>query len=380
MTQGPPRVIHFVTGGFSGATQVAIDLARAHLRAGRFEPLLVLRRKRNTDDERVDKLRAMGLSVVVVPGWSHAATLFALWRLCRAFKPQLMVAHGFPEHLLGRHAALWAGVPHRIHVEHNSRERYTRWRLAQARWLAQRTDAMVGVSDGVASSLRKLGMPPERTSSIPNGIDLSRFADAPSYRFREPGLVMSARFARQKDHLTLIRALALLRDEHGLRPPLYLAGAGKARYQREADHLVQQLKLYEQVKFLGHEPRVADLLKSQQIFVLSTRWEGMPLALVEGMAAGCACVATLAPGVVGVIEHERTGLLVPPADSPALAMALKRLLTDESHAQTLANAARERAFSVHGLALMRERYEALFARVCGQPASGLDGALSKIPR
>jgi glycosyltransferase involved in cell wall biosynthesis len=362
-----PRVLHFVTGGFSGATQVAVDLARANLAGGRFEPLLVLRRKRTTNEERVEKLRETGLQVEVVPGWSHAATLLALWRLCRAFRPQLMVAHGFPEHILGRHAALWAGVPHLVQVEHNSRERYTRWRLAQARWLAKRSEAIVGVSQGVEQELLRLGMPPAITQCIPNGIDLSRFVSVPSIASREPGLVMSARFARQKDHLTLIRALALLRDEHGLMPTLHLAGSGKASYQRAAEGLAQRLKLSEQVRFLGYVPKVAELLQSQQVFVLSTRWEGMPLALVEAMAAGCACVATLVPGVDGVIEHERTGLLVPPTDPPALAEALRRLLTDQGLADRLANAARERALSEHGLALMRHRYEVLFARLCGVP-------------
>lgn len=364
MLDSKPRIFHFVTGGFSGATQVAIDLARANLEGGRFSPLLVLRRKSTTSDGRVDKLRETGLPVAVVPGWSHAATVWALWRLCNDIRPTLMVAHGFPEHLLGRHAALLAGVPHRIHVEHNSRERYTRWRLMQARWLAKRSDAIVGVSAGVEQSLLRLGMPAAITTSIPNGIDLSRFVSAPSFTTREPGIVMSARFARQKDHLSLIRALALLRDEHGLRPMLHLAGAGKASYQKEAQGLVERLKLGAQVKFLGYEPNVAALLKSQQIFVLSTHWEGMPLALVEAMAAGCACVATLVPGVEGVLEHGKTGLMVPPSDPPALAQALRRLLTDTAEAERLANAARDQALSAHGLSLMRERYEALFEKVC----------------
>jgi glycosyltransferase involved in cell wall biosynthesis len=365
MSEGLPRVIHFVTGGFSGATQVAIDLARANLEGGRFQPMLVFRRKRQTDMARVQKLRdETGLEVEVLPGWSHAATLWAMWRVCKRFRPDLMVAHGFPEHILGRWAALWAGVPHRIHIEHNSRERYTRWRLAQARWLARRSDAIVGVSAGVEQSLLRLGMPPAITSHIPNGIDVTRFTASPAYQAREPGIVMSARFSRQKDHQSLIRALALLRDEYGLRPQLYLAGSGKANYQREAEGLAQRLKLAEQVHFLGYEPQVAELLKRQQIFVLSTRWEGMPLALVEAMAAGCACVATLVPGVEGVLEHDKTGLMVPPSDPPALAAALMRLLTDPAKAEQLANAAREQALTAHGLPLMRERYEALFSKVC----------------
>lgn len=365
--RGKLPLIHFVSGGRSTRTQVALDLVRAHLDAGHFDPLLVLRRKADTDEVWVERLRASGVPLAVVPGWSHAATLWALWRLCRAWRPQLMVAHGFPEHLLGRHAALWAGVPHLIQVEHNARERYTPWRLAQARWLARRSDAIVGVSAGVEQSLLRLGLPPELTQHIPNGIDVARFTAVPSFAAREAGIVMSARFARQKDHLTLIRALALLRDEHGLTPTLHLAGSGKARLQRDAEGLAQRLKLAEQVKFLGYEPRVAELLKSQQIFVLSTRWEGMPLALVEAMAAGCACVASLVPGVDGVLEHDRTGLLVPPGDPAALAWALRQLLVDRERAERLGAAARAQALQAHGLPLMRHRYEQLFARVCGLP-------------
>jgi glycosyltransferase involved in cell wall biosynthesis len=264
-------------------------------------------------------------------------------------------------------------------VEHNSRERYTPWRAWQARWLARRTQAIVGVSAGVEQSLLRLGMPAQRTRYIPNGIDVTRFTACPSWRSREPGLLMSARFARQKDHSTLIRALALLRDEHGLTPPLWFAGSGKASYQRQAEGLAERLKLSDQVQFLGYEPQIAERLKRTPIFVLSTRWEGMPLALVEAMAAGCACVATLVPGVEGVLEHGVTGLLVPPEDPPALAAALARLLQNPAEAERLADAARERALGEHGLPLMRQRYEALFAEVCGlaAPSSGLSSVSSK---
>ncbi len=362
------RVLHFVAGGSGSSLQIAAELARDQLEAGavqqRFEPLLVLRRKPSTDLDRVARLQAAGLRVELIPGGNDWLSAWALFRLCRRFRPQLLVAHGFPEHLLGRWVALLAGVPRRIAVEHYARERYSRWQRLQARWLARRSDAVVGVSSGVEQGLLRQGLPSERTHCIPSGIDLSRFTAVPAYTMREPGIVMSGRFSRQKDHLSLIRALALLRDEHGLRPELLLAGSGKAHYQREAEGLAERLKLSGQVRFLGYEPQVGELLKRRQIFVLSTRWEGMPLTLVEAMAAGCACVASLVPGVVGVLEHERTGLLVPPQDPPALAAALKQLLNDPLHAERLADAAREQALSQHGLPLMCRRYEELFTAVC----------------
>ncbi len=103
------------------------------------QPLLVLRRKRHTDPGRIAELVAAGVPLQQVPGWSQVATVAALVRVCRDFQPDVLVAHGFSEHLWGRYAGLLAGVPCLAHVEHNTRERYTHWRLAQARWLAQRT-------------------------------------------------------------------------------------------------------------------------------------------------------------------------------------------------------------------------------------------------
>lgn len=356
---GKRRVLHFVTGGFSGATQVALDLALAELPSPHIEPLLVLRKKRNTDPARVQALRERGLRVWVVPGWSHAATMGALRKLCLEQRPDVLVAHGFPEHLLGRWAGLWAGVPKLVQVEHNTRERYSRWRLWQARWLSRRSATLVGVSEGVRQRLVELGMPPALTMAIPNGIALDRFAELLPFAQREAAIVMSARFARQKDHLSLIRALGLLKAR-GLSPKLYLAGAGKASYREAAEAEVVRLGLVDQVRFLGHHAAMPALLMSTQICVLATHWEGMPLALVEGMAAGCACVASLVPGVEGLLDDGATGLLVPEADATALADALARLLRDPALAARLGAAARDRAIAAHGVALMTQRYEALF--------------------
>ncbi len=354
------KVLHFVTGGFSGATQVAVDLVAGTLESHHIEAMLVLRRKRSTDPARVQALRDRGLRVALVPGWFHWLSIWALARLCRRWRPDVLVAHGFPEHLIGRWAARAAWVPAMVQVEHNSRERYSAFKLWQTRWLARHTARMVGVSEGVRESLLDLGMPAERTLAIPNGIDLSRFAGAEQrlYEQRAPGIVMSARFARQKDQLTLIHALALLK-KRGLVPKLHLAGTGKPALRARAEALVRDLGLGSQVWFMGHHAELPQLLMSQQIFVLSTHWEGMPLALVEGMAAGCACVASDVPGVEGVFEHGKSGLLVPERDPQALADVLERLLLEPGYAASLASEARLHAMRYHDRKLMMRRYEQL---------------------
>jgi glycosyltransferase involved in cell wall biosynthesis len=368
-----PTVVHFVTGGFSGATQVAVDLCLAALQAGPYAPVLVLRRKRHTPMARVEALRAQGLTVHLVSGgWSHLPTISALAALLREIQPLALLAHGFPEHLIGRRAGVRAGVRVLIQVEHNSRERYTPWSRWLSRRLAVKTAAFVGVSEGVRQTLLAQGLPKAQTWAIPNGIDLSRFAEpaAPAGE-REAGLVMSARLARQKDHATLIEALPLLASTHGLKPRLQLAGTGPLLGRLQA--LAAKRGVAGQVSFLGQHRDMPSLLRSQRVYVLATHFEGMPLALVEAMASGCACVASDVIGVRGVIEDGVTGLLVPEGDARALAAAVARLLNDPALATQLGEAARARAQVAHGLPLMLARYEGLITRcatIAERAASG----------
>lgn len=364
------RVLHFVTGGFSGgATQVAIALTTAALQGEAVQPLLVLRRKRHSDPGRVAELLTAGVPVQQVPGWSHLATIAALLRMCREFKPDVLVAHGFSEHLWGRYAGLLARVPHLVHVEHNTRERYSRWRLAQTRWLARRTDRIVGCSEGVRRVLLDMGMPPERTIAIPNGIRVEPFADADAQPFaqRIPGIVMVARFSKQKDHATLLRAVALLRDR-GLTPPLLLAGGGKARHRAPLEALARQLGIAEQVQFLGVHRDVPGLLMRHQLCVLSTHYEGMPLALIEGMAAGCAVVGSAVPGVREVIRDGVDGRLVPEGNPEALAETLQALLENPDASAQLGAAARATALRDYSRTRMNQAYEALFLALAASGA------------
>lgn len=359
--RNPVKVLHFVTGGFSGATQVAIDLCEAALRTPGMEVMLVLRRKRSTRMERVDPLRARGLQVRVVSNWLHVLTVWELRKIIRAWRPDVVFAHGFSDHIWGRQAAVAEGVPRIFHVEHNTRERYTRRRLAQALALAPHTQASIGVSEGVRTSLIERGFPPAQCIAIPNGIALERFPDSllpVRWQSREPAILMASRFARQKDHASLIHALALLR-ERGLAPTLYLAGVGSQRLLRKAQVLAQRLGVLPQVRFLGNVADLPERLAATQVFVLSTRWEGMPLALVEAMAAGCACIGSDVVGVREVIAPARTGLLVPSEDAPALADALQRLLQDTALAAQLGAAARAQVLESHGRELMWQRYRAL---------------------
>ena len=362
--QHPLKVVHFVTGGFTGSTKVAIELIRAAKHNPAFSSMLVLRKKSSTDPERVQQLHSEGISLKLVAGWSHLATIIELLRICREYQPDILVTHGFSEHLWGRYAGLLAVVPHLIHVEHNSRERYTPLRLLQARWLAQYTDKIIGCSDGVRARLLELGFPADKIMAINNGIQLTDYCTADSVPFsaRIPGIIMPARFAKQKDHATLIRAIALLRDKNIIVPVVF-AGAGSARHIAKAKKLVDELHLNAHIHFAGHCGNLPFLLMRHQICVLSTRYEGMPLALAEGMAAGCAVIGSAVVGVQEMIRHSSDGLLVKAQCAYAMADAIELLLHNPTYAQVLGQQARQRALAEFSLTRMTQTYEQVLLTV-----------------
>lgn len=349
------RVLHFVSGGFSGATQVAIDLCGDDAQQ---ETLLILRRRMMDPSERVLALRTKGLRVEVIPRFSYAA----IWRLraiCQRWRPDVLVAHGFSEHLWGRYAGLWAGVPRVFQVEHNIHERYTRWRLRQSLWLAQRTQGIICVSQAVRDAVVAKGHPADKCSVVHNGIELSRWRKGLPWDERENAIVMPARFASQKDHATLIQAAALLASR-GLRPKVYLAGEGKSSWRTAAQSLARRLGVAEQVVFLGHVQDLPELVGRVRLCVLSTHYEGLGLGLIEGMASGCCGVGSDVEGVNEIIEHGRNGMLVPRKDPQALADTLARLLTDTQAAFRLAQAGQEDAHARFDRARMVQQYRDIF--------------------
>lgn len=366
------RILHFVTGGFSGATSVAVDLAAA-AQGGDAETLLVLRRKKTTDPERVAQLRARGLAVETVSGAAHILTIRELAAVCRRWQPDILVVHGFPEHILGRWAGRLAGVPHMVHIEHNSRERYTRWKLWQSRVLSRHTDCAVGVSRAVAAVLRAQGLHTP-VYAIPNGIDAARFVQAAPLPLAERGddVVMVARFAKSKDQQSLIRAVGCLKQQ-GLAARLLLLGGGKAAYRRRAEALAVQAGVADAVTFCSHSDEVPQILGRHKVFVMASFFEGLNLAVIEAMAAGCVVVGSDVAGVGELIDHGADGFLFPAGDAGALAALLAPVLRDPAAYQAVADAARAKALRQYDKPRVHADYRRLFAAV----AAGHAGAFAE---
>ncbi|MDI1335033.1 MAG: glycosyltransferase [Lacunisphaera sp.] len=359
------RVIHFVTGGGSGATKVALDLACGHLRTGHYEPLLVLRRKKVPLPAPMQaQIAAAGLRTAWVDRWPHWRTLRQLAVLIADFKPQVFAAHGNSEHLWGRRAAFTAGVPVVLHVEMNC-ERYPFWRRWAAQQLAAKTTVTVCVSHGVADHVRALGLAGPRVEVIHNGAEAARYsAGAPPFAARSQDIVMVARFARQKDQPTLIRAARRLVSA-GWTGQLLLGGDGKVSHRRACEKLVARLKLGGRVEFLGRVSHAAALYHRCRAAVLSTHYEGLPLVLIDYMAAGCAAIGSIAPGVNDIIEPGVNGWLFPRGDDAALAQALTQVLAGGPAVEAIVARGHAGAPVEFSVEKMLARYELLFSELLG---------------
>lgn len=360
------KIIHFVTGGFSGATKVAVDLIQAHQQKQDIESSLILRKKKTTTPQKLAELTDKNINYRLITGKAHLLSILALKKLCEAEQADILVCHGFPEHIIGRWAGLLAKVPVLIQVEHNSKERYTPWRMWQSRRLSRHTHCAVGVSEGVQQVLQAQRLSCT-TVAIANGIDTLTFgsSDMPPLQDRPKDIIMVARFAKSKDHISLIKALNLLKNED-ITPKLFLVGGGKHSRKHTVQSLITKYGLDSQVEFIEYTNQVHQLLSEHKIFVMSSNFEGMNLAVLEAMASGCLVIGSRALGVQELIEHQQDGLLFDIGDANQLATHIKAVLLNPEKYQLFAQRAIKKVQSNYSKKMVSENYYQLFKTAINQ--------------
>ncbi|OPL12314.1 MAG: hypothetical protein AVO34_07330 [Firmicutes bacterium ML8_F2] len=256
------------------------------------------------------------------------------WQALREIKtvlqelqPDLVATHSNKAGLLGRWAARSLGLPV-VHTSHGflftGREKSTAglfYRFIE-KVFASMGDRVIVVAESerqAADALKVIA--DEKMAVIHNGLPDIKENWQADPGAEPPGIVMVARFAAPKDHLTLLKALSGLKD---LQWSLELVGDGSGRL--EAEKLVEDLGIGDRVEFLGMRLDVQVVLARNQIFVLSSRREGFPLGILEAMRAGLPVVASDIGGVKEAVADGRSGLLFPPGSVEKLKQALAELL------------------------------------------------------
>jgi glycosyltransferase involved in cell wall biosynthesis len=273
-------------------------------------------------------------------------------------------------------ARLAAGRATRIvYTEHNLWSRYHPATYVANLLTFPGNDHVFAVSDTVRASirypgpLRLLPMPPVET--LHHGLDPAAVAgwgatDQVRAELAIPDdapLVGNvANFKGAKDHATLLRAAALVRQSI---PEVRFLLVGQGPMEGQARRLAAELGLQETVVFAGFRPDARRLMGALDVFTLSSTYEGLPIALIEAMALGRPVVATRVGGVPEVVTDGEDGLLVPPKDPVALAGGLQRLLATPRLRASVGAAARVRAadFDIRkAVARMEQVYAGLLER------------------
>jgi L-malate glycosyltransferase len=239
-------------------------------------------------------------------------------------------------------------------------------RMLANRVLLRGRDRVVAVGEAVRQALiHNEGIAPGRVQVIHNGIPLDKFGTQPTASERaairaEIGLgpddlvlIQVARLDYLKDHATAIRTIERVKNRCS-RARLVLVGDGPERGPIES--LVRQRTLGEDVRFLGQRDDVPRLLAVSDIVLLTSISEGIPLTLIEAMAAGRPVVSTRVGGVAEVVDDGQTGLLAPAGDDDALAEQILRLGDDPLLREQMGRLGRQRAAALFSERQMHDHY------------------------
>ena len=270
--------------------------------------------------------------------WGLLRAPLALSRLIRRGGYDIVHAHLFPAEVLVALVSLFVRGPAYVLSKHNAWTRRTRrWHIALERFTTSRYARIVCNSRDVEQAVvARVPGTAGRTAVVPNGIA----AGGAAIRAPKPICdVIAVGNLRddQKGIDILLRALALI---PGRFSRAIVVGDGPARHGLA--QLSPELGLRDRVECHGASRQVPELLAAARLFVLSSRYEGMPNALLEAMALGLPAVATAVGGVAEIMTDGETGVIVPPEDPEAMARAIAGLLSDDERAGRLGQAARAR--------------------------------------
>ncbi|MCJ7738143.1 MAG: glycosyltransferase family 4 protein [Anaerolineae bacterium] len=316
-----------------------------------------------------------GVEVVPLPlrkvVW-HPRAVATLVHLIRRRAVDIVHVHSQEAGLLARVVARMAGAPGVIYTPQTIDIRRARWhwlyRLCE-RTLASVTDAIVSVSEWDRQRLMQWGIPHHKIVTIPNGIDLTAFdgtVDVGSLR-RELGLdadrplvMQVGRLSAQKAPLAFVAGAARVVRE---RPDAQFALVGEGPLREAVAAHIRALDLDGHVHLLGWREGACRLIAAADVVSLTSRWEGMPHALLEAMAWSRPVVATAVNGCPEIVVDGAPGFLVPSGNTTVWAGRVLDLLNEPAMAAAMGRQGRKRVEERFSVQEMIARIERLYLQV-----------------
>ncbi len=349
------KILHLISSeGYYGGENMLVTLAQALRARGLNCVVGVFHNRHQPHLEIVGPARESGLEVEIIPcrGRADWEAIHAIRRCMDRRRIELLHTHGYKADLYGFLAAhgRWPVVA----TCHNWTGQGPALKMYGVldRLVLRFFDRVAAVSNPVAQRLRTAGVSAGRIRRIPNGIETLRFHNARPTLAEEIGkrgrllVGMVARVVKEKGPELLLRAAQSLT---GRFPEALFALVGDGPAREEMEALARELGIGQRVIFTGARRDMPGVYASLDLCVLPSWNEGLPLSVLEAMAAGVPVVTTRVGSLPEVVQPESTGLLIEPGDTTGLSGALARLLGDAELRNRLAQ---------NGRRLVEERFSA----------------------
>lgn len=375
------KVLQLISsGGYYGAENMLLNLSNDQEKTGCENSLLLFYNVHQPNVEFYERARRSGLSVRMVHCKGRAD-----WRAVRQIEEyiredaiDLLHTHGYKADIYGYLAAWRSGKPI-VATCHN-------WVGGTAalgiynhldRMALKHFDAVAAVSDAVAEQLLAYGVPAEKIRTIANGIDVSAFEQSSPHSAiswnANKVIGMVARLDMQKGFEYLLQAVRNLRETNEF--TVVIVGDGPDR--KVIEDLVKQYGLESSVILAGQQSDMPSIYAAIDIFVLPSLNEGLPMTILEAMAASKPVIATRVGAIPNVIHDGENGLLVNPQDSKGLQDALARLLRDPNLCRHLGEKGHQWVSQNYTSEAMALKYRQLYEDVLG---SGKISAAAQMPQ
>jgi len=361
-----------------GGAEAQVLSQLEHLDPSRFTAALVCL---NAGDGAMEERARRSVESIDIIGfrWRRFPISFAKLAAClRRGRFDVVHCHLPLADALGRIAGWLSGVPVRVTTEHGKFLGKRRCRLVLERMLVPITDARICVSRDILEIRRmREGTPAAKLLYIPNGVDTVRFRTPSRGRAAvmaelgwdaaRPLVLAVGRLEPEKNYELLIRAIGRVRSN---RPDVACLLVGDGSRRDGLARLVTSLGLGEAVKLAGARGDIPDLLAAADVFVISSLKEGLPVSLLEAMAAGKAIVATAVGGVPEALRDGENGALVESGDEEGMARAVAALLGDDALRVRFGRAAAADAESTYAIEKVVGKIEALYIDLVDRKSKG----------
>jgi glycosyltransferase involved in cell wall biosynthesis len=363
------RVVQIINSlAIGGAERVAINIA-THLDYRNYESLILTLEGSGPFSELLNEARIPYTSLHKKPGFK-IPLFFRIAAQIKKWRADIITTHNYGPLLYGSIGGRIGGCRHFLHVDHArafpSPKRY----IFSEHQLVKRIYRTIAVSEELKQNLIKHeGIPGDRIDIINNGIDEKLFNQSFNQAEKKDKLGIpqgvriigvGVRLAEQKGLTYLLDAIKILIKD---REDFHVIIAGDGPQAPYLHQKCNRLNLQQHVTFLGARMDINQIVQLLDVYVLPSIWEGLPLAVLEAMAARRAIVATNVGGIPDVIRHKDNGLLVPPGNSVELASAINYLLNNADQRKKFGDVSYDIFSKYYSAKTMAAQYASYYQRM-----------------